>query len=130
MRQALAVCLIVLLCATPLTPASKPANHAAETPRGQALAIDHGAKVKVLLLDGAKLSGRIGAVTEDSFTLTTEHKGKVETSQIPFNRVQTIERSDRTFDHSLGRGFLIGAIVIGVIAAIFAIVCHESGCTG
>ena len=129
MRQALAVCLIALLCAPPLTPASKPVKNA-DSPRAQALAIDHGVKVQVRLLDGEKLRGRIGAVTEDAFVLTTEHKGKVETRQIPFHRVQTIERSDRTFDHSLGRGFLIGAIVVGFIGAIFAIVCHEYGCTG
>lgn len=129
MRQTLALCLVVLLSAPPLPSAAKPAR-GADTPRAQALAIDHGAKVEVRLLDGTKLMGRIGAVTEETFALTTEQKGKVETRQIPFRTVQTIERSDRTFDHSLRRGFLIGAIVIGVIAAIFAIVCHESGCTG
>lgn len=129
MRQLLASCLIVLLAAPPLQSAGKPVRDA-ETPRSQALAITRGAKVEVRFLDGAKLRGRIGAVADDTFDLTTEQKGKVETRQIPFSTVRQIERSDQTFDHSLRRGFLIGAIVIGAIAALFAIICHENGCTG
>jgi hypothetical protein len=126
MRDVVALCLVFLLSAPPL-PAAEAGK---QTPREQALAIARGEMVEVRMVEGGKLRGRIGPVTDVGFEMETQQKGKLETQQVAFARVKSIRATHRSFERSLGRGFLIGAIVVVTIAVIFGILCHENLCSG
>ncbi len=119
MRQFVAFLLIWSLIA--------PASAAQSSPKEQAVTISRGNAVEVRFLDGSKTRGWIGAVSDSGFELDTEKQGK---QQIAFDRVQSIrDLKKKTFGRSLGIGYLIGLVVVGVIGVTVAIVCHD-GCWG
>lgn len=59
--------------------------------------------------------GCLRAVSDSGFELQTEREGRIDTGQISFERVKQVRDLDqKSFGHSLGKGFLIAAIVIEV----------------
>ena len=97
----------------------------------QVLNIGQGSPVEVRLADKSKLRGRLGPVTDSGFELQTVKGSKIDTAQIAFDQVKSIkDTAKRSFGHSVGRGFLIAGIVIGVIFGIGAIACVAGTCGG
>lgn len=121
LRHATALLLIGSLL-LPLPPASAQASV-----KEQAVTISRGNAVEVRLLDGSKLRGWMGVVTDSGFELEARKGGK---QQIAFGQVKSLrDMKKKSFGRSLGTGYLIGLIVIAVIGVTVAIVCHDA-CTG
>ncbi|MFN7934264.1 MAG: hypothetical protein U0R19_13120 [Bryobacteraceae bacterium] len=98
------------------------------SPKEQAVTISRGNAVEVRFLDGSKLRGWIGEVSDTGFVLTTEKAG---VQQIRFDQLKSLrDMKKTTFGRSLGRGYLIAIIVVVAIAVTFGIVCHENLCSG
>ena len=126
-RQVLALVLAVLMA----SPAAA-AQVRDKSPKERVLEIPAGAIVAVRLMDGAKLRGRLGAVTDTGFELQAVRGKSVETMNVSFDQLKSIKDTHRqSFGWSLGKGFLIAGIVIGAITLIAWIACAAShGCIG
>lgn len=122
MRETIVLFLVFMLALPPAAPAAQ------TTPKEQAVAISRGNAVEVRFLDGSKLRGWIGAVSDTGFDLTTEQRG---VQQIRFEQVKSLrDMRKTTFGRSLGKGYLIAIIVVVAIGVTFGIVCHENLCSG
>ena len=60
------------------------------SPKEQVLAIDTNSPVEVRLIDGAKLRGWIGEVSDTGFVLSHELKRQLTKSQVAFNQARTV----------------------------------------
>lgn len=121
MRELLAF-LLILVLVWPL-----PAQGTTPTAKEQVIAISRGSAVEVRLLDGSKLRGSMGAVSDSGFELYTGTQGK---QDVAFERVKSVkDRTAKSFGRSLGRGYIVGIIVVVVIGVTFGILCRE-GCWG
>lgn len=113
-RQPLAILLAFLL---PLAALGQPANPIEI--KSRILNISPGSSVEVRLLDKTKLRGRLGAISDTGFELQALQGTQINTQQITFERVKSIRDKGRdSFGHSLGRGFAIAGIVVGVLIVI------------
>lgn len=122
MRETIALFLVLALVLPPQ------ARAAQTSPKEQAVAISRGNAVEVRFLDGSKLRGWIGTVSDTGFDLTTEKRGM---QQIRFEDVKSLrDMRKTTFGRSLGRGYLIAIIVVVAIGVTFGIICHENLCSG
>lgn len=85
------------------------------------VAIPNGSVVKVKLTDGSSLRGRMGEVNNDGFAMTYESSGKIETRQVSFATVKSVNRYRyMTKRERVATFLLIGATVgasVGVAAA-------------
>ena len=112
MRETLSIMLVVML----VCPAASAQPPTSASIKEQVLNIGAGSPVEVRLADKSKLRGRLGPVTDSGFELQTVKGNKIDTAQIAFDQVKSIkDTAKRSFGHSVGRGFLIAGIVIGVI---------------
>ncbi len=125
-QKAIAVLLVFLLAAPAVS--AKPERASIKE---QVLMIRPGSAVEIRLTDKSKLKGRLGAVTDDGFELQALTDEKIATQQVPFDRVQSVkDKGQQSFGHSLGRGFLVAGIVIGVGIVISVVVCAASSNCG
>ncbi len=126
-RRSVAVFLAILLAA----PAASARPDDSASIKEQVLLIRPGSSVEIHLTDKSKMRGRLGAVTDSGFELQAVTNDKIATQQVPFDRVRSItDKAHQSFGRSVGRGFLVAGIVIGVIIAIGAVACAASNCSG
>lgn len=122
MRETMALLLVLALALPPAAPAAQ------VSVKEQAIGISRGNAVEVRFLDGSKLRGWIGTVTDTGFDLTREDN---RLQQVRFEEVKSLrDMKKTTFGRSLRRGYLIGVIVVVAIGITFAIVCHDNLCSG
>ncbi len=117
-RRSVAVLLAILLAAPALS--ARPVS--TTSVKEQVLMIRPGSSIEVRLLDKVRIRGRLGAVTDAGFELQTVASEKTGMQQIGFERVQSIrDRSQTSFGHSLGRGFMVaGIVLVGIVVIYFA----------
>jgi hypothetical protein len=126
MREVLTVLLAVLLTQVNMSAAVVDAAAVKE----RVLGIGAGAPVEIRLDGKGKVRGRMGAVDDSGFVVQVVKDGKVEPSKIGFGEVKSIKNlSEESFGKSVGKGFLIAGITLGVIMVIGLVVCATGGCS-
>ena len=122
MRQMFAVFLAILLANASI------AQPAFQSSKEMVLKIPAGSPVEVRLTDNTKLRGRLGNVSDTGFELQAVKNGKVDTVQVAFDQLKSIKNTGKeSFGHSLGKGFLIGGIVVGAIFLVSVIFVAATG---
>ena len=91
----------------------------------QIRSIPPGNPVEIRLVDGSKLRGWIGDISDAGFVLTQEHKNQLEKREIPFQQAQAVKRVKSVKPSHTTRNVLIGVgigvvVVAGVLAAMAA----------
>lgn len=126
MRELLTVLLAVLLTQVNMSAAAVDTAAVKE----RVLGIGAGAPVEVRVEGKGKLRGRMGAVDDSGFVLQAVKNGKVEPSKIGFGEVKSIRNlSEESFGKSVGKGFLIAGITLGVLMVVGLVVCAAGGCS-
>jgi len=86
------------------------------SPREQVRALDTNSPVEVRFMDGAKLRGWIGEVSDTGFVLSHEVKRQLTKSQVAFNQVRAVKQV-----HSVKPSHTVRNVLIGVGVALAAI---------
>lgn len=115
--QILAVVLIALLsgnCFGQAPSSNRP------SPEEQVRAIDTNSPVEVRFMDGAKLRGWIGEVSDTGFVLSHEMRHQLTKSQVAFNQVRAVKQIQSVKSSHTVRNVLIGVgITLAAIGIIF-----------
>jgi hypothetical protein len=85
--------------------------------------------VEVKFLDGAKLRGWIGEVSDSGFSLSHEKKGQLEKSRVSFDQVRAVKQVKSVKPGHTARNILIGVgialVAIGTVAGIGVVVAEK-----
>jgi hypothetical protein len=115
----LAIALAALLsgnCPGQTQPSSRP------SPREPLRTIRPNSPVEVRFLDGSKLRGWLGEVSDSGFTLSHENKGRLENSRVGFDRVRSVKQVKSVKPGHTARNIPIGVgialVAIGTVAGI------------
>ncbi|MBI3665888.1 MAG: hypothetical protein HY236_06630 [Acidobacteria bacterium] len=93
------------------------------SPKEQVRAIDTRSPVEVRFIDGSKLRGWIGEVSDTGFVLSHEKKRQLTNSQVAFNQIKAVKQVKSVKPSHTARNVLIGVgitvVAIGIIFGIF-----------
>jgi hypothetical protein len=100
---------------------SASAEAAEHSPEQQARSIRPGSKIEVGLLNGQKLNGRLGKISEKEFDLLPRDKGAVTSRSMSFAEVQQIHSKERRTGTRIAiyAGVVFGTLLIlgGIVSA-------------
>jgi hypothetical protein len=92
------------------------------SPREQMRTIGLDSPVEVRFLDGSKLRGWLGEVSDSGFSLSHENKGHLEKSRVGFDLVRSVKQVKSVKPGHTARNIPIGvgiaAVAIGTVAGI------------
>lgn len=126
MREVLTVLLAVLLLQVNLGAAVVDVAAVKE----RVLGIGAGSPVEVRLAGKGKLRGRMGAVDDSGFVVQVVKNGIVDTARVGFGEVKSIRNlSEESLGKSVGKGFIIAGITVGVIMVVGLVICAAGGCS-
>ncbi len=92
------------------------------SPQDQVRAIDTNSPVEVRFMDGAKLRGRIGEISDTGFVLSHEVRRQLTKSQVAFDKVRAVRQVQSVKPSHTLRNVLIGvSITLGALTAILAV---------
>ncbi len=92
------------------------------SPKEQVLAIDTNSPVEVRFMDGARLRGWIGEVSDTGFELSHEARRQLTKSQVAFNQIRAVKQVQSVEPSHTVRNVLIGASsTLAAIGIIFGI---------
>ncbi|MCL5746264.1 MAG: hypothetical protein M1541_20425 [Acidobacteria bacterium] len=90
--------------------------------REQVRALDTNSPVEVRFMDGAKLRGWIGEVSDTGFVLSHEVKRQLTESQVAFNQVRAVKQVHSVKPSHTVRNVLIGVgVTLAAIGIIFGV---------
>ena len=126
MREALSLVLAFLLV-TPAVPCASPRS--ADSWKEKVILTGAGSSIDVRLLDKTRLRGRLGAVTDNGFTMDLLKDKKIQPRTIRFDEVKslkvTVSQQPMSVAAKVGWGILIFTAVAALIGGI---ACAASNC--
>jgi hypothetical protein len=92
------------------------------SPKEQVGAIDTNSPVEVRFIDGSKLRGWIGKVSDTGFVLSHEKQHQLTNSQIAFNEIRAVKQVKSVKPSHTVRNVLIGVgITFAAIGIVFGV---------
>ena len=92
------------------------------SPKEQVLAIDTNSPVEVRFMDGARLRGWIGEVSDTGFVLSHEVRRQLTKSQVAYNQIRAVKQVQSVKPSHTVRSVLIGVgITLAAIGIIFGV---------
>jgi hypothetical protein len=92
------------------------------SPGEQVRALDTNSPVEVHFMDGAKLRGWIGEVSDTGFVLSHEVKRQLTKSQVAFNQIRAVKQVHSVKPSHTARNVLIGVgVTLAAIGIIFGV---------